>query len=114
MQNAQKKETHSKITNARTGNSHPKRREQSKTNQRMVHTENNFKRKIKRQQRNFFQREIAASKNESLPTERSHKKCQIKIQKGEFPNQKNEVKKNVPKEVTKKEIQKKAKETKKR
>ena len=54
-------------------------------------------------------------KNESLPTERPHKKRQIKIQKEIFFKKsiKNEVKKNEPKEVKKKEIKKKAKETKK-
>ena len=38
-----KGKTQSKITNTQTGNSHPKRRKHRKTNQRMVHTENNFK-----------------------------------------------------------------------
>ena len=44
LQNVQKeRETQSKITNTRTGNSHPKRRKHRKTHQRMVHTENKFK-----------------------------------------------------------------------
>ena len=75
MQNVQKeRETQSKITNTRTGNSHPKRRKHRKTNQRMVHTENNFKKANKEVKKRFFQRKISVSKHESLPTERSHKK----------------------------------------
>ena len=50
-------DTQSKITNTQTGNSHPKRRKHRKTNRRMAHTENNFKKENKEVKKRFFPKE---------------------------------------------------------